>query len=228
MLMNTTIINLLKKIVNNNAVECCVQLKLLLFQQNSYILGSMKLKKLSEVADIRSGYTFRGAIHDEGKGVQIAQAKDVADGKVNSSGLPRVNDHIPADRYLSRADVVLTSRGSFRAGIFSSDEPTVASSSVFVLRVTNQSYLPEYLAIFLNSPQAQSYLSQVSRGATIHSLRITDLHSLEVPQLPTKDQRHIVDLHSNVHSLLSALNRKSEIINDIFTGAVSKTLEGVK
>lgn len=187
----------------------------------------MKTKKLSEVADIKSGYSFRGAVHDEGVGVRVIQAKDVSGGYIADLDLPRVSDHIPNDKYLAPGDVVLTSRGSFRAGVFLSDEPSVASSSVFVLRLTIKNCLPEYLAIYLNSPQAQSYISQVSRGATIHSLRITDLHSLDVPQLPTDDQQNIVNLHSNVHSLLSALDRKSEIINDIFTGAVSKTLEGV-
>lgn len=185
-------------------------------------------KKLINIADIQTGYSFRGAIHDEGIGVRVVQAKDVSDSHILCADLPRVSDHISKDRYLKSGDVILTSRGSFRAGAFLGDDPTVASSSVFVLRVTSQDYLPKYLAIYLNSPQAQSYLSQVSRGATIHSLRITDLHSLEVPQLPIEDQQNIVNLHSNVRTLLSALDRKSEIINNTFAGAVSRTLEGVK
>ncbi len=227
LLISITIVVVQSK-VNIYAVEACVRIKLLQFMHNSYTLRIMRLKKLSEVADIKSGYSFRGAVRDEGVGVRVIQAKDVSNGYVSGVDLPRVSDHIPNDKYLAPGDIVLTSRGSFRAGVFMSDEPSVASSSVFVLRVTNQSYLPEYLAIYLNSPQAQSYISQVSRGATIHSLRISDLHSLEVPQLPIEDQQNMVDLHTNVRSLLSALNRKSEIINDIFTGAVSRTLEGVK
>ncbi len=185
-------------------------------------------EKLSELAEIMSGYTFRGAVIDAGHGVRVIQAKDVSTENIDFKALPFVNDDIPANKYLQDGDVLLTSRGSFRAAVYRSDVPSVASSSLFVLRSKTDKCLPEYLSIFLNSERSQSYLNQSARGATIKSVRIPDLGVLDISVLSINKQKQLAEFSSVIKELTADLHRKSQLISDIHSATFNKVLQGAR
>jgi len=186
-----------------------------------------KLRKLGEVAEIRSGYSFRGAVVDVETGVAVVQARDIGGLYVKPGELPRVLQHFSSSRMLNRGDVLFTARGSFRAAIVGFDNLAVASSSLFVLRLKDSAYLAEFLALYLNSGQAQSYLMQSAKGATIQSLSVNDLASLSIPVVSKERQKLIVGLQQNVEAQTALLRSKLDVMNEIYIGAINKNLKGV-
>ena len=93
-------------------------------------------KLLNDIANIHAGYSFRSAILDAGFGVAVIQAKDVSGLYLQSSVLPKVDQVFPNTRLLGSGDVVLTTRGSFRASVVDLKIKAIASSSLHVIRIT--------------------------------------------------------------------------------------------
>ena len=182
---------------------------------------------LSELAVIQSGYSFRVKVVnvDNGK-LGVVQAKDISGLYVDENSVARINQEYAESRIQQPGDILLTSRGSFRAGVSKFSKPTIASSSLFTVRLTHKDFLPEYVAIYLNSEVAQYYFSQSAKGATIQSLVIDDLRNLSIPRIPLKSQRTIIDLQLNVEEQNRLLKRKQEIIDSVLRSSVNQTLEG--
>jgi type I restriction enzyme M protein len=186
-----------------------------------------KTIKLGEAAEIQTGYSFRSAVRDDGIGTMIVQARDINGLIIESDHLPRVQQDFPKAKLLQKGDILLTSRGSFRAGVANFNVPAVASSSLFTLRLRGKLYLPEFLALYLNSGQAQSYMTQSAKGATIQSLSISDLAGLSIPVLPIERQKLLVGLQQNVETQTALLRSKLDVVNEIYIGAINKSLKGV-
>lgn len=185
-----------------------------------------KAIKLGDVATIQSGYSFRGAVVDDESGVAVVQARDVNSLYLIEDGLPKSDQDFPEAKMLRKGDVLLTSRGSFRASMVQFTNPAVATSSLFTLRLTDADILPEFLAIYLNSAQVQSYLIQKAKGATIQSLAISDLANLTIPPIPVQRQKTLLGLQQAVENQGKLLKSKLEVVNDIYVSAVNKSLKG--
>jgi restriction endonuclease S subunit len=186
-----------------------------------------KTLQLSELADIQSGYSFRGKVVNVSNGkLGVIQAKDISGLYVDEANIARINQEYAKTRIQQDGDILLTSRGSFRAGIGTFGTPTIASSSLFAIRLTSKDFLPEYVAIYLNSEAAQYYFSQSAKGATIKSLLIDDLRNLPMPHIPLGNQQLIISLQRNIESQNRLLKQRQEIIDRILKSSVSQTLEG--
>lgn len=185
-----------------------------------------KYKQLSEVMEIRSGYTFRGAVQNTEVGVAIVQAKDVDGLYLNYSKLSRSSQNIADSKFLVTGDVLLTTRGSFRACVVDFNEKVVATSALHILRLKTDQYLPEFIALYLNSPQTQSYLKQSAKGATIQSISIADLGAIKVPVVPLDDQKLLLGLQQSVEQQAKLLESKTSIINKVYNNTITKYLQG--
>lgn len=183
--------------------------------------------KLGQIADIQSGYSFRGAVKDEGRGTAVVQARDITNLYCSDAGLPQVKQPLAASRLLRDGDILLTSRGSFRASVAQLAAPTVASSSLYVLRVTDKSILPEFLALYLNSPAAQTYFKQNAKGATIQSVSVSDIAALNVPVVSQSQQKLLTDLQQNIEQQGALLRNKLGVIEEIYVSAFNSSLKGV-
>ncbi len=105
-------------------------------------------------------------------------------------------------------------------------KPTLASSSLFTIRLTSNEFLPEYVAIYLNSEVAQYYFSQSAKGATIQSLLIDDLRNLSIAQVPLDNQQTIVNMQKNIEAQNQILTKKQKIIDEVLRSSVNQILEG--
>lgn len=166
--------------------------------------------RLSEFAEILSGYPFRSRIEYTPDGdVSVIQIGDL-DMLVHEK-LMRVRDIDPKQHYFVRqGDVLLAARGNqHRAVWISSHLPkTVAVSNFFILRTCQEEVFPAYLAWYLNSEPAQYFFQRHKMGSNILSLQKRDLERLEVPIPPLDIQKKI----SHVYSLML---RKSVLIAKI-------------
>lgn len=183
--------------------------------------------QLGELANIRSGYTFRTKVVNVENGkLGVIQAKDISDLYVDEASVARVDQEYAKTRIQQDGDILLTSRGSFRAGVGKFNRPAIASSSLFTIRLTSNHFLPEYVAIYLNSETAQYYFSQSAKGATIQSLSIDDLRNLRIPSLDLENQQIIIDLQRNIENQKRLLKRKQEIIDRVLKSSVTQIIEG--
>lgn len=192
-------------------------------------------KKLSQLADIVSGYTFRGSIENEPNGdIFVLQAKNVQTNQDidDLTGFTTITDKSLRNPYfLQHNDILLVSRGSglesFRSAVFVSDEPKVMpSSSVHVIRIQDVTVLPKYVSLYLNSEIGQKELLQiVTGGSYIQSILIKNLIDFKIPMPPIHVQKSIIALHENITDQERILKRKQElqknIINASFTNLIN-------
>ena len=113
---------------------------------------------------------------------------------------------------LLASDVLFSAKGTKNfAAVFESHNPaSVASTSFFVLRLLDNSVLPEYLAWYINHPNSQSLLKGEARGTSIPSISKSMLEDLEIfiPAITT--QKLIL-------KIASLRNRENRLIKQIET-----------
>lgn len=105
-------------------------------------------------------------------------------------------DNITEKHLLRTGDVLFAAKGSknFAAVFEQHNEPAVASTSFFVIRLTDNLVLPEYLAWFLNSHSTQTSLKAQAIVTSIPSISKAVLADLEIPTPNIQTQRAIVQI----------------------------------
>lgn len=153
------------------------------------------MEKLESIADIQIGYSARGRLEPMPGGVPAVQLRDIApDG--GHSGEPVVRFRL-ADippRYWARSgDVLFRSRGDHNtAAVLGKEflEPAVAVMPLVILRAC-EGVLPQYLAWYLNQPEAQHHFDLGARGTSIRMIPMACLAGLPVPVPDMATQRAI-------------------------------------
>lgn len=191
-------------------------------------------KKLSEISDIVSGYTFRGSIENDPFGsIFVLQAKNVSVNQDISdvTDFSKVSDKSIRNPYfLEYNDILLVSRGSgagsFRSTIFDSDKSNVMpSSSVHVIRIKDITVLSKYVSLYLNSFEGQKTLSQIVTGASyLQSILVKNLMDFEIPIPPIHIQKSIIALQENIMNQGRILNRKQELQKNIINASFNNLI----
>lgn len=161
--------------------------------------------KLSEVADVILGQTFRGKAESsapEGK-VQLIQIKNLVKGIISETKpLPFANiDDNKLKVWLKPNDILLPLRGGrIVASLYLPKESNIlvtAINQVAIIRVSSTKLTINYLLWYLNSEYGSHLLSQLVRGATIQSINKNDLSGLEIRLPDVSTQQKISDLYLN-------------------------------
>lgn len=113
---------------------------------------------------------------------------------------------IPDKHLLKDGDVLFAAKGTknFAAVFENHNEPSVASTSFFVIRPTDKKLLPQYLAWYLNSHSIQSLLKGQAIGTSIPSISKQVLENLEIALPDIEKQKailHITKLRDKEKSL---------------------------
>jgi hypothetical protein len=156
--------------------------------------------RLGDVAEVRLGYPFRGAVSGlVGGGARVIQMKDLSrNGLAPMAGwletaLPgRGGGHELVD-----GDVLFGARGTSYCACLVSDPPscTVASQHMYVIRTRRRErLLPEFLAWQLNQPPAQRYFAQSAEGSRQLSIRRAVLEAVPLRVPPPSQQQAVVAL----------------------------------
>lgn len=174
---------------------------------------------LRKLADVISGYTFRGAITEDKESLlYVLQAKNIKDEiLINDESLvSTVFDTSHTKAFAQDGDVVISTRGTFRSAVLRSPKKIIASSSVYLLRLkSNSQVLPEFLAIFLNSSIGQKNISQIATGAAIKLMLRKDLEEISMPVLPLLQQEKVIALYQNIKQQQSLLEQRNELNKNI-------------
>ena len=169
--------------------------------------------ELADVAEIRTGYSFRGKVTDDPAGrLAVVQMKDIRDtGQLELAGCFRIQEE-PAHRrhLLQPSDVLIQARGTtFPAARLDAPFHGIASFGLHVLHPCDR-LLPEYLVWALNHPVLQATITGMSKGSSVPFLSKSSLAELQIPLPSLEIQRRFIDvarLERDVASLTNDLQR---------------------
>jgi hypothetical protein len=158
------------------------------------------IARLGDIAIIRQGHPFRGAIKASPDGaVRVIQLKDIGvNGMHGANDLMRTQlSHRKSPDWVKDGDVLLTARGSHPMAALLTDPPesTVCTPHLYVIRVTDTArVLPEFVAWQLNQSLAQELLRRQSAGSRQQSLRKASVEDLPMRLPPLLQQQRIVTI----------------------------------
>jgi restriction endonuclease S subunit len=173
-------------------------------------------KKIKDIADIQIGYQFRGKIEADPKGThRVIQIRDFDEFQnLGATDLYKVNLKYDAERYLvNKGDILFLARGhrNYAIPIKDSLENTIAASYFFILRLRNESILPEYLAWFIKQAPAQAYLYNIARrGTHIPMVPKSAFENMPVDIPDLEIQKTIIKLDNLLEKERSLLNQIQE------------------
>jgi len=185
--------------------------------------------KLTEIANLILGFTFREALIQNPHGnARVFQAKNIGNNinDINLNNLIRISFSGSYGNYfLKKNDIVITLRGigigSFRAAVINDNiNDTVAASSVLIIRIINRSYLPEYVAAYLNSTRCQKNILETVAGSYIPTISKKNIGEIKIPKLDQENQDLIVKLVDNLNQQSKICEKRirlqKNIANSIF------------
>ncbi|MBA4336981.1 hypothetical protein C0416_04400 [bacterium] len=188
----------------------------------------MQTKHLKEISGIIAGYTFREALIGDSNGeTKVLLAKNInTDGTINYPELTKISLNLPrTNAFVTRNDVLLSSRGIFRSGVFDNDSTnTIAASSMFILRIKDDAVMPEYLSIYLNSRAGQNSIQKILTGSTIKTILRRSLENLIIPIPSLFNQKMIVDISKNSQQIEKLLIKKIKLTKNIAGEAIKQLI----
>jgi restriction endonuclease S subunit len=171
---------------------------------------------LKHIASIQTGVFAKPTADGE---VVYLQAKHFDEaGQLNATLHPDLMAETVSDKHLLRqGDVLFAAKGTKNfATLYNIDEPAVASTSFFVIRLENEfrhRILPEYLVWLMNHPVAQAYLKGQARGSSIVSISKGVLEELEISIQTIQKQQLILNI-SNLRNQEIELRQQIEQLRD--------------
>lgn len=179
--------------------------------------------KLADIADIRTGYSFRGKIDHDPKGnIAVIQMRDIRDiGQLDLADCIRIQEEPAHRRHLLHAgDVLLQARGGkFPAGIVDERIKGIAAFGLHVLHPSDK-VLPDYLAWVLNQPHTHSAMLGMAQGTRVPLLSKSNLANLLIPLPPMEQQGQIANV-ARLQREASCLATELKTLQDQYAAATT-------
>ncbi len=205
---------------------CSIDLCALDMQYNLGYYGIMK--KLMDLVEIRSGYTFRAAIDSFPDGdTEVIQVGDI-DFHFNFSARPKIDFKGSSDHLLQYGDVLLSARGFSKAIVYRSNDKAVASSSLFVLRVKSEQTDPSFIAMFFNSIHGIKAMLRLSTNSSVQTITKENLGQIKLPELPVNEQNNLSRLIEAIDKYKSTAELKELYLDEIRESAINKIFKETK
>ena len=204
-----------------------------------------RLKALGDIAEVRTGFTFREKVEEisTGGNAHVAQIKDVRGvleatytTELRAHQLPQINWQGKEKAFVNPGAVLLPARGAkggyFRASYLmpdsKSDLPVVVTSQFLVI-IPKPGVLPEFICWSLNRPEMQHMLSEGagSQGTSLVMLSTKAAKSLElaVPNITIQKKIvHLNELWEKEQQLTQALlNNRETMLQGMFQHLLMET-----
>ena len=183
--------------------------------------GARPLGNLIE--PIRNGFDFR----EFGSGTTpYIRVGDIANGLINldsAERIPLALESIKKNVKLQLGDLLFTRKGTYGsvAVVRPGQKKAVISSEIMLLRLIDKDILPDYLAIYLNSPLGYYQVERRVHGVAFYSISQPSLAQIAVVHAPRPLQEKIRRL---VQDSYSAVLESKELLE----GAKRKVEEAVR
>jgi len=178
--------------------------------------------QLNEVVEIISGMAFSSRDSDPEGDISVINASCIKAGSTISefTELSKIkNLPMRSPAVVEDYDVLIVSRSvprnPFKSSLVRTDVPIVATSSLYIIRIKDDSISPEYLNYFFNSKQFQREVIERSKGSTISHISRVSLGEIEIPIPSINHQKAIIDFNKNIEKQKKINNRKEELKQEI-------------
>jgi len=172
-------------------------------------------KKISEIAEVVSGVYLLTAPYGE---VAYLQIKDLLSESPEKTA-SKVTLSPKNERYLlAKGDLLFAGKGTtYLCKVFDLDIPAIASTTLYIIRLTSKDILPDYLCWYLNQPSVMAVLKtqQVGTGTPLIHKQVVEDFEIPVPDLDT--QQCIVELAKlqiREKELYQAIAEKRQLITN--------------
>ncbi|OYQ75125.1 restriction endonuclease subunit S [Wohlfahrtiimonas sp. G9077] len=180
-------------------------------------------KTLKEIANLSLGYPFRGKVEevnpDSDNAIPVIQLRNCSiEHGIEYTQCTFVNVPSKMSHHLQDQDILFAARSSQNyAVLFEKDQAQkhdyIASLNFFIIRITDESILPDFLVWQLNQVICQQYFEKNSEGTAAKNIRrpIIEALPIAIPDITT--QQTIVELaraQSKQHLLFSKLMHNNE------------------
>lgn len=187
------------------------------------------LKKLGQIAGIRSGHTLRGAITPDPEGdVHLLQIKDLdQDWQFNHKALPTVVwEQRIAPPFLEQGEIVVAARGNRNlAVVYRGQVPVVPTSQFLIvsLKRKESEIAPEYVCWLLNHPTIQQWFHR--SGTNIQLITKSALLDVIIPVPSLEIQLKVIELQRIWQKEDELINRLQENRHQLELGILQKLLK---
>lgn len=168
-------------------------------------------KRVSEIAEVFSGVYLQAEPYGE---VTYLQVKDLLSESPEKTA-SKVTLSPKNERYLlEKGDLLFAGKGTtYLCKVFDLDIPAIASTTLYIIRLTSKDVLSDYLRWYLNQPSVMAVMKaqQVGTGTPLIRKQVVEDFEIPVPEIDT--QRQIVELaklQTREKELYQALAEKRE------------------
>lgn len=184
------------------------------------------MRKVCELVEIRSGYTFRSSIDSFARGnTEVIQAKDLG-ADFGFAMRPKIDFPGESKHLLKPGDILVSARGYSKAILIQDNNlKAVASSSLFVLTPKNNNINPEFIAMFFNSIQGMKAVFELSSGAALKSITKENLGQIIIPEIPPDTERSLGRTVQAIEDHLALMTEKQIYLSQLRDTIISKTLK---
>ena len=182
------------------------------------------MRKLSNIASIRNGYSNRGKVQDQPNGqVHVVQMKDLElnYSKIGTNAYRIESSKTIQKHLLKQGEILLLSRGANNKAVcFDGEyEQAVAASAFFVIALKVETVLPAYLAWYLNQKPVQQEFEKLGEGTMIRNLNKSYIENLEIPIPSMEKQQEIVRIYNlwqqEQQILQQIITKKNQLIEHL-------------
>jgi len=181
-------------------------------------------KILSEIAEVASGVYLQAEPYGD---VSYLQIKDLLSAS-SEKAVSKVTLSPKNERYLlEKGDLLFAGKGTtYLCKVFDLDTPAIASTTLYIIRLTSKDILPDYLCWYLNQPSVMALMKaqQVGTGTPLIHKQVVENIEIPVPGIDT--QRQIVELaklQTREKELYQALAEKREqLINQLIMNKLNR------
>ena len=172
-------------------------------------------KKISEIAEVISGVYLQTAPYGEVSYLQIKDLLSESPEKTASKVILSSKN----ERYLlAKGDLLFAGKGTtYLCKVFDLDIPAIASTTLYILRLTSKDILAEYLSWYLNQPSVMAMMKaqQVGTGTPLIHKQVVENFEIPIPNLEI--QQRIVELAKlqiREKELYQAITEKRQLITN--------------
>lgn len=143
--------------------------------------------------------------------VRVIVPKAISNGRIDHSELAEVvlTKKVDETRITKAGDIVVKLSTPYEAAYIDEDNAgLVVTSFCAIISGVSESFMPEFLASYLNTLPAREALRQCTTGMNVPLLRVSDLKALQVPDVELEVQKAAIDV-------LRLLQKKRVLLSEL-------------
>jgi type I restriction-modification system DNA methylase subunit len=181
---------------------------------DSLLNSNVQVSKLSDIADIRLGHTYKSIEEDITGDILVIRPSNITHNGLSTELRSISVPDISRAAFVEAGDILLANLGSsYPIAIVPENFPrAVYSNSILRIRLKkNVAIDPRYVHLILSHQVSKAQLEYLSAGATIRRVTPSLLGDLLVPILPRADQENLIsklDLLENYRKLALSIEKE--------------------